>query len=102
MKLAEKHLRDFSESVFERFGDAYKRKLKGTLEVNTVRVVSNYNQDKVLSHYAIEDLEKQVGEMIAFHCCDCEKSDYKACPTYDMAIACGVECKNENGCPYKW
>lgn len=102
LKLAEKHLKEFTESVYERFGDAYKRKIVGTLEVNTVRVCSKYNQDKMLSYYAVEDLEKQVGEMISFHCCDCEKCDYKSCPTYAMAITCGIIGKNNNGCPYKW
>lgn len=99
---AEECLRDFTNSVYARFGDAYRRKIKGTLEVNTVRVGSKYGQDQVLSYYDTQDLEKQVQEMIAFHCIECEKEDFKACPTYDMAICCGIEGKSCDGCPYKW
>ena len=99
---AEDNLRAFTKSIYQRFGDAYKRKIKGTLEVNTVRVGSKYGQDMVYSYYDASDLEKQVQEMIAFHCIDCEKCDYKSCPTYDMAITCGIEGKNDGGCPYKW
>lgn len=102
LRLVEKHLRAFTESVYERFGEAYKRKIKGTLEINTVRIGSKYGQDQVLSYYDASDLEKQVQDMIAFHCIECEKSDFKACPTYDMAIACGIEGKCNEGCPYRW
>ena len=99
---AEECLRQFTESIYARFGDAYKRKIKGTLEINTVRVGSKYGQDKVYSYYDVQDLEKQVQEMIAFHCCSCERCDFKACPTYDMAICCGITGTNNDGCPYKW
>jgi hypothetical protein len=99
---AEEHLRAFNNSVCDRFGAAYKRKIKGTLEVNTIKVVSKCASTKALSYYDVRDLEKQVEDMIAFHCCDCDKCDYKSCPTYDMAVTCGVEARNENGCPYKW
>ena len=102
LRLVEKHLRAFTESIYERFGEAYKRKIKGTLEINTVRIGSKYGQDQVLSYYDASDLEKQVQDMIAFHCIECEKSDFKACPTYDMAIACGIEGKCNEGCPYRW
>ena len=52
---AEECLRQFTESIYARFGDAYKRKIKGTLEINTVRVGSKYGQDKVYSYYDGQD-----------------------------------------------
>lgn len=102
LSVAETHLKSFNESIYERFGDAYKRKIKGTLQTNTVRVGSKYGQDTIVEHYSAEDLSQSVKDMIAFHCCGCEKCDFKSCPTYAMAVACDVFGENEQGCPYKW
>lgn len=99
---AEEQIRKFTDSVYERFGDAYKRKIKGTLECNTVKVCSKYNSERKLSYCDINDLACQVDDMIAAYCVDCDKCDFKTCPTYCMAVTCGVEGKNESGCPYKW
>ena len=93
----------FNSSVFERYGEAYARKIEKTMQANTLRLVGKYNeQAKAISHVATEDLELLVDELHAFKCLDCEKTNFKDCATYNICVSCDVE-GNENceGCPFK-
>lgn len=93
-----------SNSILERMGLAYARKISGTLDANTVRVVGKYGmQDqKFFTYFSQEDLVDKISEVINFHCMDCDKECYKECPVYNLAITCEVEGHNDSGCPYKW
>lgn len=97
-------IRDFNESVFERFGDAYKRKIKGTLDCNNVQLVSKFigAQKTAISYISNEDLTPLISDLTMFHCTECERTDHKTCPVYNIAVACDVFGENEEGCPYKW
>jgi hypothetical protein len=91
-----------NKSLFERFGDAYRRKINGTLQSNALRLVGKYSayQD-CISHCASEDIEPKVKDLMCLHCLGCEKCDYKNCAMYSMAVACGIVGSDTDGCPYK-
>lgn len=90
-----------NESVFERFGDAYKRKIEGTLKNNTLRLVGKYGAyTDCISYCASEDIEPKVKDLMCLHCLGCEKSDYKDCAMYSMAVTCGIVGEDTDGCPY--
>lgn len=90
-----------NESVFERFGDAYRRKIDGTLKSNTLRLVGRYSAFKeCISHCASEDIEPKVKDLMSLHCLGCDKCDYKNCAMYSMAVACGIVGEDTDGCPY--
>ena len=93
-----------NDSVFERFGDSYKRKIHGTLQCNTVALVGNYNKVKneCISYCPTEDLVGHIGDLINLNCVDCDKCDYTKCAVYGIAVACGVDGDDTDGCPYKW
>ena len=90
-----------NESVFERFGDAYRRKIQGTLTNNTLRLVSKYGAyTDCISYCASEDIEPKVKDLMSLHCLGCDKCDYKNCAMYSMAVACGIVGEDTDGCPY--
>ena len=90
-----------NESIFERFGDAYRRKIHGTLQNNTLRLVGRYGAyTDCISYCASEDIEPKVRDLMCFHCLGCNNSNYKDCAMYSMAIACGLVGSDTNGCPY--
>ena len=97
-------MQSFNESVYERFGEPYKRKVKGTLDCNVVSVVSKYSsvKDKCISYCPTEDLVGHISDLINLNCADCDKCDYKKCAVYGIAVACGVDGGDTDGCPYKW
>lgn len=97
-------IQDFNESVFERFGDAYKRKIQGMLNCNNVQLVSKFTgaQKSAISYISNEDLTPLINDLTMFHCTECERTDHKTCPVYNIAVACDVFGENEEGCPYKW
>lgn len=98
------HIKKASNMIVERFGLSYKRKIVGTLEANTVRVVGKYGikDQNFFTYFSQEDLVKMAAEVVDFHCIDCPRECYKDCPVYNLAITCEVEGHNEKGCPYKW
>ena len=91
-----------NESVFERFGTAYRRKIQGTLTNNTLRLVGKYGAyTDCISYCASEDIEPKVKDLMSLHCLGCEKCDYKDCSMYSMAVTCGIVGEDTDGCPYK-
>ena len=93
----------FNASVFDRFGDSYKRKIKGTLECNEIALVSKYTKrNECIAYCSPEDLVGHIGDLINLNCVDCDKCDYTKCAVYGIAVACGVEGDDTDGCPYKW
>lgn len=92
---------EFNSSVFDRFGEPYKRKIVGTLNCNNLRLVGKYTPvADCISYCASEDIEPKVKELIAINCMGCEKCNYKDCAIYSMAVTCGINGSSESGCPY--
>ena len=94
----------FNKSLFERFGDASRRKSEKTMEANILRLEGKYaNVNECISHSAVEDLEKAIKELRLFNCIDCAKCDYLNCGTYACMIACDIEGEKTEGniCPFR-
>ena len=93
----------FNASIFDRFGDAYARKIKGTMQANTLRLVGKYSENiHAISNIATEDLKLLLDEVHAFKCLDCDKTNFKDCAIYNICISCDVEPNgNSAGCPFK-
>lgn len=97
------YFKKFNDSIFERFGDAYRRKIQGTMETKTVRIQSKYGtKNDNETHCAKEDLLPLIDDLRAFSCIDCNRTSHLDCPMYNIAVACELEGHNAEGCPYKW
>lgn len=102
LKNISKCCKKLNESVFERFGDCYRRKIDGTLKSNTLRLVGNYSAyNECVSHCASEDIEPKVKDLMLFNCINCKQENYKDCAMYAMGVTCGILGKDTDGCPYK-
>ena len=102
LKYAEEILRDVTASIFARFGEGYKRKIEGTLDINTIKLVSKFGKtDDCIDYMSTEDIAKSLEDVMFFNCLDCSREEWMKCPVYNMAINCGVSCRETGGCPYK-
>lgn len=93
----------FNNSVYERFGDSYKRKILNTLQVNQIAIVSDrksYNE--AISECASEDLAPCIKDLMV-SCMNCTKENHKDCAIYNIGVACDIDGTNQGkGCPYFW
>ena len=90
-----------NESVIGRFGEAYKRKIHGTLQNNTLRLVGRYgSHNDCISYCASEDIKPKLQDLMCMHCLGCKNHDYKNCAIYSMAISCDIVGNCDSGCPY--
>jgi hypothetical protein len=105
LKTACTYLKKFNSAVFERLGEPYKRKILGTMQINDLRLVPNYNQkEDCISYCATEDIMPKVSELQFFHCMECNKQDYLNCAVYALSISCDVTPQQNNlcsTCPFK-
>lgn len=102
IELSVKHIKNFNKSVFNRFGEAYKRSVLGTIDINKVVLVSKaVSTADALSYSQAEDLIPMLKDLQLLNCLDCEKGEYKNCAMYGMMVSCGCEASCENGCPFK-
>ena len=103
LSTAYKNILKFNKLIFERFGDAYRRKIEKTMQSNELKLEGKYaNANECVSHSAVEDLEKALKDLQMFNCLDCSKCDFKNCGTYACLIACDIEGEEcEDGCPFR-
>lgn len=88
LKKVMKLVSDFSESVFERLGDGYKRSLKNKAELNTLRVVSrnvshklNIDMEDCIDN---ETLHQIIDSSAYMDCAGCKRTDCKQCGIYKI------------------
>ena len=92
LKLALKHFKAFNDSIFERFGEVYRRKIQNTMETKTVCIASRYTAKNDSTTYCDrDDIARCIGEIQAFNCCDCDRCDWKDCSVYKESVMCEVE-----------
>ena len=103
LSVAYKNIIKFNKLIFERYGEAYKRKIENTMRANELKLVGKYaHVNECVSYSAVEDLNKALKDLQMFNCLDCDKCDFTNCGTYACLIACdidGTEC--EDGCPFR-
>lgn len=88
LKKAMKLISDFSESVFERLGDGYKRSLKNKASLNTIRIVSrnvhhknNADMEDFIDNETLREIIDQTADI---DCSGCNKKNCKACGIYKI------------------
>lgn len=88
LKKAMKFISDFSESVFDRLGDGYKRSLKNKAGLNTIRIVSrnvhhknNADMEDFIDNETLREIIDQTADI---DCCGCNRIDCKNCGIYKI------------------
>ncbi|MBO5441762.1 MAG: hypothetical protein J6A09_04280 [Alphaproteobacteria bacterium] len=77
------HFKNFNDSIFERFGEVYKRKITNTMETKTVCIASKFTAKNDSSTYCDrDDIARCVGEIQTFNCCNCDRCDWQDCSVY--------------------
>lgn len=100
----------FSVLLFQRFGEAFKRKQLNTIRDNKIIIAGKYAPaQRAISHCAQEDLMPCFDDYRMLKCFNCKKcqdrESYINCPVYAMGIAVdyidddGAKIK-EQGCPF--
>lgn len=88
LKKAMKLISDFSESVFDRLGDGYKKSLKNKASLNTIRIVSRNVHHK--NNADMEDfidgdtLREIVNQTADIDCSGCDRKNCKNCGIYKI------------------
>lgn len=109
LKKVLKLISDFSESVYARLGEGYKRSLKNKATLNTLKLVSRNNftprndsskmEDVIERDYLCEllDLSAEI------ECAGCERIDCKNCGIYKIKSYLHYEGKSDDTdlCPFR-
>lgn len=107
LKRAIKNVSDFSESVFERLGDGYKRSLKNKASMNTLRLVSrnchhqnNVDMEDFIDATTLRDIIEMNSDI---DCAGCKRENCKLCPIYKIKSYLHYEGKSDdtNLCPFR-
>lgn len=94
----------FNSSVFNRFGEPYRKKIYSTMSVNELGLYGKYGARKeCISHCASEDVFRLANEHRLLKCLDCERTSHLDCGVYACLVAVDQEGNNsETGeCPFK-
>ena len=109
LKKTMKLVSDFSESVFERLGDGYKRSLKNKASLNTLRVVSrnvhHQNNVDMADFIDNETLYDMIDLSASIDCEGCNKTETEClkCGWYKVKsyLHHKGENKNDGLCPFR-
>ena len=98
---------DFSNSVFERLGDGYKRSLRNKASLNTLRVVSrnvhHINNAEMEDFIDNETLTQIIDQTADVDCAGCERTDCKQCGIYKIKSYLHYDGISDNTklCPFR-
>lgn len=106
LRTAVTYIEKASDNIYLRLGAPYMRKVKNTVKCNDVVVKPKMfdgsgKEITLVNHAAIEDLQGGLASVMAYHCFECGRCDWQECGVYAMAVSCGVEGQDTDGCPYK-
>lgn len=102
LRMATTYIKKFNNSVFERFGEPYRRKIINTMQMNHLKLVGKFeNTQDCITEAAAEDLIPKLRDVQMFYCMDCQKENHKDCAIYAMCVSCGIDGDDTDGCPYK-
>ena len=107
LKKAMKLISDFSESVYARIGESYKKSLKNKASLNTLRLVargttltkSSQMEDFIDREYLV----KLLNLTSDIDCEGCERTDCKNCNIYKIKSYLNYDGKHEENdlCPFR-
>jgi hypothetical protein len=98
---------DFSENVFARLGDGYKRSLRNKATLNTLRIVSrnihHRNNADMEDFIDSETLHEIIDQTADIDCCGCERSNCKNCGIYKIKSYLHYDGTSDNTdlCPFR-
>lgn len=106
LKAIKKNVEVFSQSVFNRLGDGYKRSIENKARLNTLRLVSRNSPliNKSNMEDTIDtDVLKSIIEETDMACNGCTDTDCKACSLYQIKTYLNYDGKSENNdlCPFR-
>ena len=106
LKAIKKNTQMFSESVFNRLGDSYKRSIENKARLNTLRLVSRNSPliNKTNMEDTIDtDVLKAIIEETDMACNGCTDTDCKKCSLYQIKTYLNYDGKSENNdlCPFR-
>lgn len=107
LQKAIKNISEFSESVYERLGDSYKRQLRNKASLNTLRLVSrgttptksSQMEDYIDREYLVELLNLSSD----IDCEGCKNTNCKNCNIYKIKSYLNYDGKSEDNdlCPFR-
>lgn len=107
LKKVMKLISDFSESVFDRLGDGYKRSLSNKASMNTLRLVSRniHHQNNADAEDFIdsETLKEIINQTADIDCSCCTRIDCKSCGIYKIKSYLHYDGISDNTelCPFR-
>lgn len=103
LKLVNTYLSKFNDSIFERFGEAYRRKLQGLMECNKLSLVGKYEKSiNAVNQCVTDDMMPLIKSVRSWKCLTCERNDHLNCFIYNACITCDVEATGDGEeCPFK-
>lgn len=99
-----KSVNEMSESVKERLGYVFLKKIKGFLDCNTLGFYAKgILRDKVVNNIDDDIITELLNDSgWAMDCFDCDKEDFKNCRCYKIFVEMGKHGNGkEMGCPFR-
>ena len=94
-------IEDFNNSIIQRFGDPFKKKVSNFLRDNELKFRTKRVCENDVQSYIDEDILKEIIAENEINCFECEKCDYLNCKTYKLKVAFDQEGNGkEKGCPF--
>lgn len=93
-----------NESILNRFGDSYRKKILAMNRDNKIDLVSRYGSGgTTISNVASNDIEPVIEDLRLWKCTGCTKKDFKDCAVYNLSLACDCEVHSyeKPTCPYR-
>ena len=107
LKKTMKLVSDFSESVFARLGDGYKRSIINKGKLNTLKLVSrnihHINNSDMEDFIDNETLTEIIDQTADLDCCGCKKTNCKQCGIYKIKTYLHYDGISDNTdlCPFR-
>lgn len=102
LKCVANNMDKFNDSIFSRFGEAYRRKLEGVMKCNKLSLVGKYEKAiEAVDQCVVDDMMLMIDKFRSWECLTCEREDYNKCFIYNACLTCNVDVSNEGGCPFK-
>lgn len=107
LKKAIKSINEFSESIYARLGDGYKRSLKNKATLNTLKLVSrnvhHVNNADMEDFIDGETLHEIIDQTADLDCSGCLRNDCKNCGIYKIKSYLHYDGKSDDTdlCPFR-
>ena len=94
----------FSESVYRRLGDSYKRQLINKAKLNTLRLTSRFTANESKMEDRLDnDMLCELVDMTSVDCINCNRTDCLDCQIYKMKVYLNYNGQSQDNdlCPFR-